>query len=261
VGELFRESQVPQAVAFGWGYILPGRLLGRLWSFFRAQGCIDTSMAQRLFPSREIFSLPSHCLDTTRLLPSGSTAPPQGPTKMAFSSAVEMNIRLSVKKVRYDKDQSCVFSCAGPVVEVWDPTMRTADGASDAANALFGGSLQRSGGGSSSGHISTATEKGFFAYSPSEEGNGFEIGSSAALPCLEDDEIGGVSSLVKSKGSGNGGGNSGTFRRSLHGANPSKNRDGAPVNVIVLDIKYIKVPSLNVERATQLKLVKRLLDA
>lgn len=155
--------------------------------------------------------------------------------------------RLSVRTVRYDKELSCVFSCAGPVVEVWDPAMRTAEGADDVAISQYGGCPQRSSGGSSS-NTSTATRV-FFAYSPSEETKGFEIGSSAALPCLEDDDIGGVSGLAKSKGSGNGGGNSVIIRRSLHGANPSKNRDGAPVNVVVLDIKYIKVlTSLSSER-------------
>lgn len=93
--------------------------------------------------------------------------------------------------------------------------------------------------------------EGFFAYSPSEETRGFEIGSSAALasplPPSEDTLLGcGAIAQLNSRGSNtdtnrsctSGDGNS---RRSLHKANPSKNRDGAPVSVVALDMKYIKV--------------------
>lgn len=74
---------------------------------------------------------------------------------------------------------------------------------------------------------SSATKKeGLFAYSLLEETRGFEIGSSASLTSSEDDGGSG-----DSKGS----------KRPLHGANPNKNRDGAPVNVVALDVKYIKV--------------------
>lgn len=74
---------------------------------------------------------------------------------------------------------------------------------------------------------SAVTDKeGLFAYSLLEETRGFEIGSSAALTSSEDD---------------GGSGDSKSSKRPLHGANPNKNRDGAPVNVVALDVKYIKV--------------------
>lgn len=85
--------------------------------------------------------------------------------------------------------------------------------------------------GRSSGNSAAAADsaKGLFAYAPSEAARGFEMGSSACLPCQEDDDGAG--------GNGYGGGS----RRSLHGPNPNKSRDGAPVNVVALDVKYIKV--------------------
>lgn len=110
-------------------------------------------------------------------------------------------------RVRYEKHLGCVFSCVGSAIEVWDPVMR-ADAAESPADST----------------------KGLFAYSPSEAARGFEMGSSASLPYPEDDDGGG--------GGGNGYGGS---RRSLHGANPNKSRDGPPVNVVALDVKYIKV--------------------
>ncbi|CAM9260448.1 unnamed protein product, partial [Ectocarpus fasciculatus] len=79
-----------------------------------------------------------------------------------------------------------------------------------------------------SGSAATGKE-GLFAYSLLEETRGFEIGSSAALISSEDD---------------GGSGDSKSSKRPLHGANPNKNRDGAPVNVVALDVKYIKASKL-----------------
>lgn len=129
-----------------------------------------------------------------------------------------------MRRVRYEKNLGCVFSCSGPVVEVWDPAMRA-----DAFGGPVDGSVGGRSNGSSSGSATDST-KGLFAYAPSEESRGFEMGSNATLPCPEDDDGCG----------GNCGGGGG--KRSLHGANPKKSRDGAPVNVVALDVKYIKVP-------------------
>lgn len=143
--------------------------------------------------------------------------------------------RSSVRRVRYEKHLGWVFSCAGPVVEVWDPAMRA-----DAAESLTDGpTRQRSGAGNAG---ATDSMKGLFAYSPCEASRGFEVGSSAALPSPEDDDGGG----------GSGQGSNGSSRRCLHGANPSKSRDGAPVNVVALDVKYIKVrPSMTTRSKTE----------
>lgn len=105
-----------------------------------------------------------------------------------------------MRRVRFEKHTGCVFSCAGPAIEAWDPAMRA-----DAAESPVDG------------------RKGLFAYAPSEAATGFEIGSSATLPSPEDNDGGAAS------------------RKSLYGANPNKTRDGAPVNVVALDVKYIKV--------------------
>eukprot|EP00752_Nemacystus_decipiens_P012939 g11452.t1 len=151
--------------------------------------------------------------------------------------------RSSVRRVRYEKHLGCVFSCTGPVVEVWDPAMRA-----DVAESLVDGSTrQRSGGGSSAAADSA---KGFFAYAPYEAARGFEMGVSAALPCPEDDHDhdGG------SKGYGG-------SRRSLHGANPNKSRDGAPVNVVALDVKYIKASNLLMVLRSDLTLAFFLADS
>lgn len=150
--------------------------------------------------------------------------------------------RSSVRRVRYDKNLVCVFSCAGPVVEVWDPAMRCAPGAAGVSSRQRDGSccsissnnITKSSSSSSSENVPT---KGLFAYALSEETRGFEIGTSAALPSPEAEES--TSKTNSSSGGGSGNGN----RRSLHGANPNKNRDGAPVNVIALDVKYIEVPN------------------
>lgn len=128
-----------------------------------------------------------------------------------------------MKRVRYEKHLGCVFSCAGPVVELWDPTM-----CADASESPADGCTTQRSGGSIAPAAVAATTKGLFAYSPSEAARGFEMGSSATLPGPEDDD-----------GSGSNG--CGSSRRYLHGANPNKSRDGAPVNVVALDIKYIKV--------------------
>lgn len=155
--------------------------------------------------------------------------------------------RSSVRRVRYDKNLVCVFSCAGPVVEVWDPAMRSTPGAADLANRNHEGSSSNnattttviSGSTNSSSSEKPTATKGLFAYAISEETRGFEIGTSAALPSPEDEESGGKTNIIG--GGGNGSGN----RRSLHAANPNKNRDGAPVNVVALDVKYIKVPHIH----------------
>lgn len=161
--------------------------------------------------------------------------------------------RSSVRRVRYDKNLVCVFSCAGPVVEVWDPAMRSTPAAAAAADGLnrMGENSNNNDilitNSSSSGRSekSTAT-KGLFAYALSEETRGFEIGTSAALPSPEEEESSGQTNNSIGGGGNGGGGNGGSGngngnRRSLHGANPNKNRDGAPVNVVALDVKYIEV--------------------